>query len=95
MDFKLNDDQLAIQQMTRDFARKEIAPIAEKLDREAIYPREIFAKLAELGFFGMVVPEEYGGLGLDAVAYNTVLEELARACASVTVVLAVHNSVAC
>jgi len=95
VDFKLNDDQLAIQKMTRDFAKKEIAPQAEKLDREGLYPREIFAKLAELGFFGMVVPEEYGGLGLDAVSYNTVLEEIARACASVTVVLAVHNSVAC
>jgi len=95
LDFSLNQDQLAIQHMTRDFARKEIAPHAERLDREAEYPKQIFDKLAELGFFGMLVPEEYGGLGLDAVSYNLVLEEIARVCASVTVVLAVHNSVSC
>ena len=92
MDFDLNQDQREIQALTRDFARAEIDPNAAQWDREHRFPRELFAKLAELGLMGACVPEEYGGAGADFLAYILVLEELSRADAGVGVTVAVHTS---
>ncbi len=92
MDFELTADQREIQGLTREFADAEIAPHAAEWDREHRFPRELFAKLAELGLMGACVPEEYGGAGADFLAYILVLEELSRADAGVGVTVAVHTS---
>src|ERR687888_1243553 len=92
MDFSLSDEQREIQALARDFARAEIEPHASQWDREHHFPRELYAKLAELGLMGVCVPEEYGGAGADFLSYTVVLEELSRADASVGVTLSVHTS---
>ena len=94
MDFDLTQDQREIQALTREFARAEIDPHAARWDREHYFPREVFAKLAELGLMGTCVPEEYGGAGADFLSYILVLEELSRADAGVGVAVAVHTSAA-
>ena len=94
MDFSLTDDQREIQALTRDFAREQIEPHASEWDREHRFPRDLYAKLAELGLMGTCVPEEYGGAGADFVSYVLVLEELSRADAGVGVTVAVHTSAA-
>jgi len=81
--------------LAREFAAREIAPCAAEWDRAGALPRELFTKLGELGFFGMRIPEQYGGLGLDPLTYLMVLEEIAAADASVSITLGVHNSLAC
>jgi len=92
MDFSLSADQREIQALTREFAQAEIEPNASAWDREHHFPRELFAKLAELGLMGVCVPEEYGGAGADFLSYILVLEELSRADAGVGVTVAVHTS---
>jgi alkylation response protein AidB-like acyl-CoA dehydrogenase len=94
MDFSLTADQREIQALTREFAAAEIEPHAALWDREHRFPRELYAKLAELGLMGVCVPEEYGGAGADFVSYILVLEELSRADAGVGVTVAVHTSAA-
>ena len=94
MDFALAPEQREIQALARDFAEAEIEPHAAEWDREHRFPRELFAKLAELGLMGVCVPEEYGGAGADFVSYILVLEELSRADAGVGVTVAVHTSAA-
>lgn len=78
--------------MTRDFARREIAPRAAEWDRAAEYPRDVMRQLAELGFYGLTIPEAYEGLGLDRLTYVMILEEIAAADASIAIALSVHNS---
>ncbi len=92
MDFDLSPEQKEIQALTRDFVRAEIEPHATEWDREHHFPREVYAKLAELGLMGTCVPEEYGGAGADFLAYMLVLEELSRGDAGVGVTVAVHTS---
>jgi butyryl-CoA dehydrogenase len=92
MEFDLSDEQLMIRDLARDFARNEIAPKAEHYDREKKFPYEIVAKMAELGFLGLPVPEEYGGAGADTLTYAVVVEEISRADASVGITLAAHTS---
>jgi alkylation response protein AidB-like acyl-CoA dehydrogenase len=92
MDFELSAEQREIQALARDFADREIEPHAAGWDRERVFPREVFAKLAELGLMGACVPEEYGGAGTDFLSYILVLEELSRADAGVGVTVAVHTS---
>jgi butyryl-CoA dehydrogenase len=92
MEFDLSDEQLMIRDLARDFARNEIAPKAEYYDREKKFPYEIVAKMAELGFLGLPVPEEYGGAGADTLTYAVVVEEISRADASVGITLAAHTS---
>ncbi|TML77982.1 MAG: acyl-CoA dehydrogenase, partial [Actinobacteria bacterium] len=92
MDFELAPEQKEIQALTRDFVRAEVEPHAATWDREHHFPRELFAKLAELGLMGVCVPEEYGGAGADFVSYVLVLEELSRGDAGVGVTVAVHTS---
>ncbi len=92
MDFDLSREQKLIQQTVRDFARSEIAPVAEDLDREHRFPYEIVAKLGELGLMGVPFPEEYGGGGADTLSYALAIEELARIDASVCITVAAHTS---
>jgi alkylation response protein AidB-like acyl-CoA dehydrogenase len=94
VDFELGSEQKEIQELARDFAAREIEPHAAEWDREHRFPREIFAKLADLGLMGVCVPEEYGGAGADFLSYVLVLEELSRADAGVGVTVAVHTSAA-
>jgi short/branched chain acyl-CoA dehydrogenase len=92
MNFDLSDEQKAIQALCRDFARDVVAPAAEELDREARFPYEIVAKMAELGLMGLPFPEAYGGAGADTISYALAVMELARADASVAITLAAHVS---
>jgi alkylation response protein AidB-like acyl-CoA dehydrogenase len=94
MDLSLTGDQREIQALAREFAQAEIEPNAAAWDREHRFPRELFAKLAELGLLGVCIPEEYGGAGADFLSYILVLEELSRADAGVGVTVAVHTSAA-
>ncbi len=95
MDFELTDNQKMIRKMVREFAEKEIAPVAEETDKEEIYPHETLKKMAPLGLLGVMVPSEYGGAGLDALSYTIVIEEISKQCASTGVVTSVHNSLVC
>jgi alkylation response protein AidB-like acyl-CoA dehydrogenase len=92
VDFQLTADQREIQALARDIARAEIEPHAGDWDREHLFPRDLYPKLAELGLLGVCIPEEYGGAGADFLSYVLVLEELSRADAGVGVTVAVHTS---
>jgi len=95
VDFKLSEDDLMLQETAADLAAKRIKPNAEKWDEEGGLPQEMINELAELGYFGMLLPEEFGGLALTTVSYNCAMEELAKACAGLMVMLSVHNSLCC
>ncbi|GAV24343.1 acyl-CoA dehydrogenase [Carboxydothermus islandicus] len=95
MDFQLSEEQQMFVDMVRKFAQKEIAPIAEKTDREHRFPKETLEKLAELGLMGIPIPEEYGGAGADYFSYILFIEEIAKVCASTAVILAVHIGLGC
>jgi alkylation response protein AidB-like acyl-CoA dehydrogenase len=92
MDFELSPEQREIQALTREFAQAEIEPHAAEWDRQHQFPRDVFAKLADLGLMGVCIPEELGGAGADFLSYILVLEELSRADAGVGVTVAVHTS---
>ena len=92
MDFQLSNDQIAIREMVRDFARKEIVPNATQWDEDQHFPRDLFSKLGELGLLGVVVPEEYGGAGLGYVEYVAILEEIGAADGAIGLSVAAHNS---
>ena len=95
MDFNLTEQQRMIRDAAADFAQKEVAPLAAELDREERFPTELVRRMAELGFLGMNVPEEYGGAGLDMVSYILAMEEISKACASTGVIMSVNNSLVC
>ena len=88
----LTEEQREIQSLARNFARDEITPFAAQWDRDSHFEPGLVTKLGELGFLGLMIPEEYDGLGLDTLSYLVALEEIARADASVAVMLSVHNS---
>ena len=88
----LTETQQEIRRLARDYAQRELAPLAAERDREARFDREMIRQMAELGFLGMLIPEAFDGLGLDAQAYLLALEEVAVADASAAVTLSVHNS---
>jgi len=95
MELKLSEEHRMIQDMARDFAQKEIAPIAAELDVEARFPAETVKKMGELGFMGIEIPEEYGGTGLDTLSYVLAMIEISKACASHGVIMSVNNSLVC
>lgn len=95
MDFALTEEQRMIQETARDFAEKELMPIAEQVDETREPPLEAVKKLAQLGFLGMMVPEKYGGAGLDDISYVLAMEEISRGCASTGVIMDVNNSLVC
>ncbi|MBV8201272.1 MAG: acyl-CoA dehydrogenase family protein [Acidobacteria bacterium] len=92
MDFSLTDEQRAIQETARDFARQEVDPIVDEIDESQHFPREVMLKAGELGFLGILFPEEYGGAGLGYVEYVLVVTELSRIDPSVGISVAAHNS---
>lgn len=94
MDFTLSETQQAIQGVVRDFARREIIPKAAGYDQREEFPWEIIQGAASLGLLGILVPEKYGGAGMDYVSYVAILEELGRADASVALTVEAHNSLA-
>jgi butyryl-CoA dehydrogenase len=95
MELDLTQEQRMIQQLARDFAEKEVRPIAEAADRDARFPRETVARMGELGLMGIAVPEAFGGGGGDTVSYALAVEEVARGCASHAVIMSVNNSLYC
>jgi short/branched chain acyl-CoA dehydrogenase len=88
----LTDEQELIRRTVREFAETKVAPVAEELDREARFPYELVAELAELGLMGLPIPEEYGGAGGDTVSYALAIEELTRIDSSVAITVAAHTS---
>ena len=91
MDFELGEDQKALQQRVRAFAERELAPGAAQRDISGEFPAKEVRKLQEMGVFGLPFPEKYGGGGRDFVSYVTVVEELARVDASLTITLLAHT----
>jgi alkylation response protein AidB-like acyl-CoA dehydrogenase len=92
MDFDLTDEQRLLRDTVREFARGEVAPVAEELDRTKSFPYELVRKLGDLGLMGIPFPEEYGGGGADTLSYVLAVEELARIDSSVCITLAAHTS---
>src|SRR5579862_5235230 len=88
----LTPEQAEIQRLAREFAQNEIAPCAAAWDRDSHFEPRLIKQMGELGFLGMLVPEEHGGLGLDNLTYLIALEEIAAADASAAVIMSVHNS---
>jgi alkylation response protein AidB-like acyl-CoA dehydrogenase len=95
LDFELSEEQRMVQASVREFVAGEITPRAKEYDEQARFPHEQLRGLADLGLLGMIIPEEWGGAGFDTIAYAVALEEIARADASVCVIVGVTNSVCC
>jgi butyryl-CoA dehydrogenase len=88
----LTEEHLQVREMVREFAAREVAPIAAEVDEEARFPAETIPKLAELGLLGVPFAEEFGGAGLDHLSYVVVVEELSRACGTTGITVAAHTS---
>ncbi len=95
MNLTLSPEQQLIRDTARDFAERELEPHASEWDEGHLFPRNVFNKMAALGFAGMTVPEEYGGVGADTLTYILMLEELNRVVPALGTVISVHNSLAC
>ncbi len=92
MDFSLTSEQIAIRDAARDFAQGEVDPIVDEIDEAQRFPHEVMKKAGELGFLGIIFPEEYGGAGLGYVDYALVITELSKIDPSVGISVAAHNS---
>ncbi len=92
MDFNFTEEQKLIRQTVRDFAEREVKPLAQELDEKGQFSVELTKKMGELGLFGMYLPEKFGGQGLDTLSYIIAVEELARVDSSQAATLAAHNS---
>ncbi|MEA3557985.1 MAG: acyl-CoA dehydrogenase family protein [Candidatus Thermoplasmatota archaeon] len=92
MDFGHTQEQNMLRNMVREFAQREIIPVARKIDEEGKLPMEIIRKMGQLGLMGMTVPAEYGGSRIDTVSYMIALEELGRVCGSTGLTVEAHNS---
>jgi butyryl-CoA dehydrogenase len=92
MDFRLTDEQKALLEMARDFAAKDIAPHAQMFDEQGAIPKDLLDRMARLGLLGICVPTEYGGAGVDYLAYIIGLEEVCKASASVGLAMTVNNT---
>ncbi|MDD5468333.1 MAG: acyl-CoA dehydrogenase [Anaerolineales bacterium] len=93
--FPLTEEHEMIRQTARDFAQNEIAPIAAEFDESGEFPSETIRKMGEMGFMGIEVPEEYGGAGMDTLAYVLALEEICKADAAHGTIMSVNNSLFC
>ncbi len=94
MCMQLTEEERMIQKTARDFARKDIAAVVEESNRDGVFQDEIYRKLSELGFMGMTIPEEYGGVGFGNLCLVLAIEEISRVCPSTTIAISVHNSLA-
>jgi butyryl-CoA dehydrogenase len=95
MNLALTEEQQLLQKTVREFAESEVKPRARELDETGYFPRDLFAKAAELGLTGVPFPDSEGGAGFDHIAYTIVIEEISRCCASTGVILSVQNSLYC
>jgi len=95
MNLELTDEQRMIQAMAREFAEKDVRPVAAAIDHEARFPHDTVRRMGELGLMGIAIPEAYGGSGADTVAYVVAVEEVAKACASHAAIMSVNNSLYC
>jgi alkylation response protein AidB-like acyl-CoA dehydrogenase len=93
MDWTFTDEQKMLREMVRKFVDNELKPIAEKIDEEEKIPRELIAKMAELGFLGIAFPVEYGGAGMGEMGYCIMQEEIGRGCASTATFIGAHQSI--
>lgn len=91
IDFSFTEQHEMMRKIARDFADREVAPRAAEVDRTAEFPWETVKKMRELGFFGLTVPREYGGAGLDSICAAIAMEEIARACASTSLIMGVQR----
>ena len=94
MDSILSEKHRVVRGSVRRFCEREIQPIAKEIDHEARFPWEVVEKMGRLGYFGIQVPKELGGAGLDSLSYAITIEEISRVCASLGLCVTVHNSVA-
>ena len=92
LETELSEEQILVQSTARTFSAEQVQPLARKIDHEHYFPAELIPKLGEMGFLGINVSSDYGGSELDAVSYALIIEELARACASTSVIVSAHNS---
>ena len=92
MDFNLSEEHKLIKETVRDFAEREVKPLAKELDEQGKFSIELTKKIGELGLFGMYLPEKYGGGGMDTLSYIIAVEEMARVDSSQAATLAAHNS---
>jgi butyryl-CoA dehydrogenase len=95
MKIELLEEQKLLRDTVRRFAAEVVAPRAREIDESGEFPRDFFRQAAELGLAGVAVPEQYGGAGMDNLAYCLVIEEISRACATSGVILSVNNSLVC
>jgi butyryl-CoA dehydrogenase len=95
VDLDLTPEQALLRETARKLADEEIAPAAAEIDRQHRFPRELIARMGELGLMGVTIPQAHGGAGMDAVSYVLALEEVSRACASTGVIMSVNNSLVC
>ncbi len=95
MIFELTEEQLAVQKAARDFAQNELKPGVIDRDRDMIYPTNEVKRMGELGFLGMMVAPEYGGMGMDTTSYCLAIEEISKVDASASVIMSVNNSLVC
>ena len=95
MNFHFNEEELDILGMLKDFAIKEVAPKAAEVDENERFPEETWHALAEMGMMGVAYPEEYGGAGMSYLTYIAACEELAKHCATTSVMFSAHGSLCC
>ena len=92
MDFSLSDEQKLFQKTIREFCEREIKPIADKIDKEEYFSKDLYKKMGQMGLMGMTVPQNYGGAGIDRISYMIALEEISRVSGSVGLTVEAHNS---
>jgi alkylation response protein AidB-like acyl-CoA dehydrogenase len=95
IDFELTDEQRLIKETARDFSDREIAPRARENDRNEHFDTELVQKIADMGFLGAIVPEQYGGRGVDYRTYGLIVEEIGRGCSAMRTVVSVVTSLVC
>ena len=95
MKFNLTEEHELIKKNAREFAVNELLPGAIERDENKIWPKEAVAKMAKMGFLGMMVSEKWGGAGMDTISYTLAMEEVARIDASAAVIMSVNNSLVC
>ena len=95
MDFSLDKKHLLARELFKEFAEKEVAPIAQEVDETEAFPVETCAKMAKAGFFGIPIPKEYGGQGCDPLTYAMCVEELSKVCGTTGVIVSAHTSLCC
>ena len=95
MDFTLSKEHEMARALFKEFAEKEVKPLAQEVDETEVFPRETVEKMAKLGFLGIPVPKEYGGQGCDPLTYAMCVEELSKVCGTTGVIVSAHTSLCC